>query len=215
MPSSVSSPMPWLTTEFASYSSRSPNRNVPAVVTFFTRKCSENSSGGRRAAYDRDDGVYRDAGVFLDSALRADAPCCTRSETGRSSFADDRRCVAPDRATFDRSVHPLVGAVLLRSPRMNPVMLNPKAPPPYVEIRQAMDGPGGEGHPVVRPNRVRHAVLAERTLKDRLRREVSKVSVEKQPMAGEAEARMLIGDRERIAVHTVPRTKLPFEVRGP
>ena len=34
-------------------------------------------------------------------------------------------------------------------------------------------------------------------------------------MAGEQEPGVLVGDRERVAVHTVSRAELPFEVGGP
>jgi len=53
-PSSVSSiPMRWLVKALARYTIRLPERNVPAVVMVFTRKCPGYSGTGKRDGYGR------------------------------------------------------------------------------------------------------------------------------------------------------------------
>lgn len=75
-----------------------------------------------------------------------------------------------------------------------------------------MQGLRGERHAVVGADRVRKAVVPERALEHGLCHEGLG---REQPLTGQQVARVLIGDRERIAIHAIPRAELPFEIGGP
>ena len=109
-------------------------------------------------------------------------------------------------------MHALVRAVLLRVGRQDPLMLNPQAEPPHIERRQAVQRRGGEGHAVVGAHRARQAVLAEQPIEDRAHADAAR---RQQAVARQQEARVLVGDRQRIAVDPVTGAELAFEVRRP
>lgn len=103
-------------------------------------------------------------------------------------------------------------AVLLRAAGMNALMHDAEPHPPDVEVREAVHGLGREGDAVVRTDRAGQAILAKGTLEDgasrhRFRRE--------QAATAEEEARVLIGHRQRIAIHAVPGAELTLEVCRP
>jgi len=72
----------------------------------------------------------------------------------------------PDRFAFEHLVHPLVGPVLLRVHREDPLVLNPQAEPPHVELGEPVNPGRGKGHPVVRADRPGQPVLAKELLDD-------------------------------------------------
>ena len=67
----------------------------------------------------------------------------------------------PTGAGFERAVHAFVRAVLLRGGGPNALVLDPQAHPPNVELREAVDAAGREGHAVVCANGPRQPELAE------------------------------------------------------
>jgi hypothetical protein len=71
-----------------------------------------------------------------------------------------------------------------------------------------MDPTRGEGHAVVGPDRAGQAELAEGAFEDRAG---AAALGRPQALAGEQVARVLIGERERIAPDPVPRRELPLE----
>ena len=91
-------------------------------------------------------------------------------------------------------------------------MLNAEPHPPHIELREPMDGLGGERDAVVGADGARQAVLAEGALKRRLGARCLDIpqAVARQQVAG-----MLVGDRQWIAVHPVPRPELALEVCRP
>ena len=109
-------------------------------------------------------------------------------------------------------MHPFVGAILLRPAWMNPLMLDPEPHPPDVQVREPVNRLRRERYAVVGADRTWQAVLPERALEDGARRHGFR---REEPMTGQQKPRMLIRDRERVAVHPVARAELPFEVRGP
>ncbi len=97
-------------------------------------------------------------------------------------------------------MHPFVSAVLLGTGREDPLVLN------------AVNPGGRERHPVVGTNDARQPVLAEEALEDRadalaLGRE--------QALTAEQVARVLIGDRQRVAIDAIAGSEVVLEVRGP
>ena len=65
------------------------------------------------------------------------------------------------RLFFQGAVHPLMLRVLLGMARGNALGANPQADPPYGQAGQAARAHGGEGRPVVSPDRRRQAILPE------------------------------------------------------
>jgi len=68
---------------------------------------------------------------------------------------------------FERFVHPLVGAVLLGLGGEDALVLNAQAQPPDVELREAVNARGGEGHAVVGADGAGQGTLAEQPVEDR------------------------------------------------
>ena len=67
-------------------------------------------------------------------------------------------------------MHPLVGPVLLRMRREDPLVLNTQAEPPHIELGEPVNAGRGKGNPVVRADRPRQPVLAKEALEDRAHR---------------------------------------------
>ena len=109
---------------------------------------------------------------------------------------------------LERPMHPFVCPVLLRPARMNALVLDPEAHPPPVEVREAVDRLRRERHAVIGPGGAGQPILPKRALEDGARRDGLRRA---QPMAREQEPRMLIRDREGIAVDTIARSKLALE----
>src|SRR5262245_44816419 len=59
----------------------------------------------------------------------------------------------PGRLGLERSMHPLVGPVLLRVTRLDALVRDPKAHPPDIERGKAVDSRRGEGNPIVGTDR--------------------------------------------------------------
>jgi hypothetical protein len=109
-------------------------------------------------------------------------------------------------------VHAFVGAILLGGGGANALVLDPQPHPPDVELREAMDAAGGEGHPVVGPDRPREAELAEGVLEDGPRPAALDVG---KPPTREQVAGVLVADGEGIAPHGVLGGELALEVGRP
>ena len=109
-------------------------------------------------------------------------------------------------------MHPLVGAVLLGVGGQDPLVLNAQAHPPDIELREAMDARRGERDPVVGPDGPRPAVLTEEPIENRAD---ALALGRQQALAAQQVARVLVRDRQRVAVDAVARAEVPFEVRGP
>ena len=133
--------------------------------------------------------------------------------------ASDRFCCAAhvaldgfDACRLSGAMHAFVGAVLLRAARVNALVRDAEPHPPDVQVREPVDRARRERDAVVGANRPRQPVLTKGPLehgpRDRgFRREHA--------VATEQVARVLIRDRQRVAVHAVARPELPFEVRCP
>ncbi len=114
----------------------------------------------------------------------------------------ERRTRGATGASLEGLVHPLVRPVLLGRGGVNALMLDPEAHPPDVELREAMDATRREGDAVVGPDGPRQAELAEGVLEDRAGAPALDA---RQPSTGEQIARVLIGNRERVAPHPIAR----------
>ncbi len=110
------------------------------------------------------------------------------------------------------AVHAFVPPVLLRRGRTDPLVLDAEPDPPDAELREPVQSGVGEGHPIVGPDRAREPIRAESALEHRAR---PGHAHGEQRLDADEKARVLIGDRERVAVDAVARLELPFEVGGP
>src|SRR5690606_7571346 len=106
----------------------------------------------------------------------------------------------PDRPALEGPVHSLVGAILLRPARMDALVLDAEAHPPDIELGEAVDAGGGEGHPIVGPNGPRQAIGPEGPLEERASRQAMRG---REPVAGEQVPGMQVRDGERVAVEPV------------
>ena len=150
--------------------------------------------------------------------------CCCRRSCGRSVLYSVRnaskfRCCAAQlprtgliALSVERPMHALVRAVVLRAARPASLVDDTEAHPPHVEIREAVDRLCGAGDTVVGPDGDRQPVLAERSLEHGARRHGLRGE---EPAAREEEARVLIRDRQRVAVLAIARAKLSLEIGGP
>ena len=109
-------------------------------------------------------------------------------------------------------MHPLMCAVLARRRGRDALMLNAQAHPPHAERRESVDTGRRERRAVVRANGPRQPVRAKRRLEDRSRRPGLRRQA---AVAVHQEARVEIGDRQRIALDPVARAELALEVGGP
>src|SRR5688572_658313 len=117
------------------------------------------------------------------------------------------RCLA-----LEFAMHPLVGAVLLRTRRRDALTHDTELHPPDIQCRQAVNARGGERRAVVGTNGVRQSYAAEEGAEDGLR--VDRLDGA-QAVAHQHAATEMIRHRQGIAVLPVAHTELAFEVRGP
>ena len=162
------------------------------------RTAGESVEGGRRPAVQ---GLVRPL-VIVEVAAGGEGPLPQRQIGARR----------PDRLAFERLVHPLVRSVLLGLGREGPLVLDAQAAPPHVEPGEAVDAGGAKGHAVVGADRPRQAVLPEEPFEDRahLLALRSEQAVASQEVAG-----VLVGDRQRVAVHAIAGAEVALEVGGP
>ena len=123
----------------------------------------------------------------------------------------ERRARRSDRVRFQRLVQAFVRAVLLRMGGQNSLMLNAEAEPD-IQLRQAVQPGRREWHAVVGANRARETEFSEETIEDGV--DAGALGRE-QALAGQQVAGVLVGDRERIAVATITRAEVTFEVGRP
>jgi len=140
--------------------------------------------------------------VVVLVAKAVERPLLHREATPRGS----------NRLGLERLMHALVRTILLRMRGQDPLVLNAEPQPPYIERRQAVKRHRCEGHAVVGANGPRQPVGAEQTIEDRadagaIRRQ--------QALTPEQVARVLIGDRQRIAVDPIAGPELAFEIGRP
>src|SRR5215813_5967306 len=81
-------------------------------------------------------------------------------------LGNDVRARWSERLAFERLVHPLMRAVLLRMRRQRALVLNAEPQPPDVELREAVEAGGGEGRAIVGANGARQAVFAKESVED-------------------------------------------------
>src|SRR5262245_53591960 len=72
----------------------------------------------------------------------------------------------PNRIGLERLVHALVGAVLLRLARKDPLVLNPQPHPPHIQLRQSVDTRRRERDAIVGADRARQTILAKEPVED-------------------------------------------------
>jgi len=113
---------------------------------------------------------------------------------------------------LERAVHALVCAVLLRVPRVDPMVSDPEPLPPDGQSRQAKQARRCERCAVVRQNSDRESVLAEDELHTRLRAFRANSA---QALAAKHVARMLVRQRERIAHAPIAELELALVVATP
>jgi len=109
-------------------------------------------------------------------------------------------------------MHPLVGPVLLGTGGQDPLMLDAQPYPPDVELREAVDAGGGKRHAVVGAKGPRQAVLAEEAIEDG---SDARALGREQAVAAQQVARVLVRDRQRIAIDRIARPEVALEVRSP
>jgi hypothetical protein len=105
-----------------------------------------------------------------------------------------------------------VGAILLGGGGANALVLDPQPHPPDVELREAVDAAGREGHAVVCANGPRQPELAEGVFEDGSRSPALDVG---EPPTREQVAGVLVADGEGIAPDRVLGSELTFEVGRP
>ena len=120
----------------------------------------------------------------------------------------DRR----DGLAFQGAMHSFVRAILLRLTGVNALMLNTQPHPPHIQVRQAVNGLRCKRHAIVGANRQRQSVFTKRALKNGTRRDCLR---REETVTRQQVARMLIRNRQRIAIRPIPGTELSFEIRGP
>jgi hypothetical protein len=147
------------------------------------------------------------AGVFDRRQRARVGPRGGVVQRGRRPIAQ-ARLRRPTRLPLERLVHALVGAVLLRVGGQNPLVLDAESQPPDVQLREAVNAGGGEGHAVIGANRAGQAILAKESIEDGAYAPSSggEPAVARQEIAG-----VLVGDRQRVAVDRVPRAKWPLK----
>ena len=194
-------------------SSRCLKRNVPAFVIRFTRKCPGYSSGGSCSGNGRGErpierGGWAPAQGFVGALVVVQRP----EGVEGALLGGERAAGRADRVGLQGLVHPLVGAVLLRVSRQDPLVLDPELQPPDIELGEAVDAAGGERHAVIGADRLRQAKGAEGVLEDRAH---AAPLGRAEALAGEQVARVLVGDRQRVTVEPVAGPEVAFEVGRP
>ena len=116
------------------------------------------------------------------------------------------------RLFFQRAVHALVAAILLRLARRDPFHANPQPHPPHAQPAQSRQTGGGERRPIIAANRRREPVLPERGLQHRASH--SAVGLRQRLTAQQVPAPR-ITEREGVAASSVPAHKPPFEIHAP
>jgi hypothetical protein len=133
---------------------------------------------------------------------------CTRAERVEGALLRARAALrGAARLGLERAVHALVRAVLLRlAPGRMRWCAMPEAQPPHVQLRQARARPWWRTARRCRSgSRAGRPVGAERALQHAPR--VAPL-VDGRPAAVEQVARVLVGERERVAVDAVARAEL-------
>jgi hypothetical protein len=105
-----------------------------------------------------------------------------------------------------------VGAVLLGVGGQDALMLNPQPQPPDIELGEAVDPARGERDPVVGPDRLGEAEGPEGLLEDGAHPAPFRGA---EPLTRQQVPRVLIGNRQRVAVDPVPGPELALEVGRP
>jgi hypothetical protein len=116
----------------------------------------------------------------------------------------------PGRFGFQRAVHALVRAVLLRPPWRNSLMADAQLNPPHLELAQATERGGGKRCAVVGANGLGQTVLMEEALEDG----ACLYLLGRQPRCtAQEKAAVGVRDRQRVAIEPVAGTELALEVR--
>ena len=118
----------------------------------------------------------------------------------------------PDGASFEGPVHAFVGPMLLRSPGVDPLMVNAEAHPPDIELGEAVDAAGGKRDASVGPEGPGQAVGPEGPHENPPRAHAMGGG---QAVAGQQVPGVLVGQGQRVAVDPVAGRELALEVGGP
>jgi hypothetical protein len=159
-----------------------------------------------RGAVDRSRGTAGE--VFMRPFLVEE--CSERVEG--PLLSSERAAWWPDGFGLQGLVHTLVRPVLLGMGGQDALVLNPEAHPPDVELREAVDAGGSEGHAVVGADGEWESEGAEGVLHSAPH---SKSLRTEQALAGEQVTRVLVGKGQRVAVAAVTGAKMTLEVGGP
>ncbi len=163
--------------------------------------------------YRRGDGWYSEPGVRPPRNWCGTLVVVEGAEPVEGALLGDQVILGwSRRRSLERSMHPLVGPVLLGTGGQNPLVLNAQPYPPYVELREAVDADGGERHAVVDANSPGQPVLAKEAIEEGAD---ALAPGREQAVTAEQVARVLVRDRQRIAVDTVAGPEVAFEVRSP
>ncbi len=114
---------------------------------------------------------------------------------------------------LQREMHALMAAILLGMARLDPFDTNAQAEPPDRELAQVKQGvSGSEGHAVIAADVGGQAALLKKPFKH------SKSVLfagGRKSLTGEEKTASVIGDRQRIAVLTIPEQELAFVIGAP
>jgi hypothetical protein len=114
---------------------------------------------------------------------------------------------------FERQVHALMAAILLRPAGLDEFDGNTEPEPPGGQPGEVEHGIGtGEGDAVVGANRLGQAALGERPLGCR---EGQLLTVDSSASHKKQEARGMVGDRQRVAIVSIVELELALEVGAP
>jgi hypothetical protein len=109
-------------------------------------------------------------------------------------------------------VHPLVAAILVGAGGLDEFGADAEPEPPDAELREAAEGTGGEGLPIVGADPLGDPVGAEEPLEDLLGGLEQRTL---EPVTGQEIAGVGVLDRKRVAVAAVAQLELALEVDRP
>ena len=115
----------------------------------------------------------------------------------------------PGGLLLEGSVHPLMARILLRMPGLDPQRLDPQSNPPNGQPGKSRHPRGRKRGPVIRKNRPGESILSKNLPKDLLDWPSCRG---REGSTGEQITAGVIGNRQRIAVASIPGSKLSFEV---
>ena len=114
---------------------------------------------------------------------------------------------------FQGEMHPFMAAILLRVSGLDPFDTDSEPEPPDRELAQIKQGVGGrEGHAVIAADVRRQATILKKPLKHG---ESAVFFGGRERLAGQQIPAGMIGDRQWVAVFTIPQQELALVIRAP